>query len=181
MAAWVAERPGAHGVGCKGCCRDPDGVERSTGIFRSRRQAPIAVASYVSNLDRHFLSFFASRPMAEITPSLVQDWVTAAAAGGLSPSPLVKYQAMLHSILERAVRDRLVGFAVRMHQLRHAHASWLLAGGSDLKSVMEQMRHAQIQATQKYPHALPEADHKNIDALDHITTQRLCNEGKIAL
>jgi len=179
--ARVVERPGAHGVGCKGCCRDPDGVERSTGIFGSRRQGPIALASYVSNLDKHIISCFGSRPMAEITPSLVQDWVTAAAAGGLSPRPLVKYQTMLHSILKRAVRDRLVGFAVRMHDLRHAHTSWLLAGGSDLKSVMERMGHAQIQATQKYLHALPEDDHKNIDALDHITTQRLCNEGKIAL
>jgi hypothetical protein len=34
-----------------------------------------------------------------------------------------------------------------MHDLRHAHASWLLAGGSDLKSVMERMGHAQIQTT----------------------------------
>ena len=45
-----------------------------------------------------------------------------------------------------------------MHDLRHTHASWLLAGGSDLKSVMERMGHSQIQTTQKYPHALPEAD-----------------------
>ena len=32
---------------------------------------------------------------------------------------------------------------------RHAHASWLLAGGSDLKSVMDRLGHAQIQTTQK--------------------------------
>jgi site-specific recombinase XerD len=51
-----------------------------------------------------------------------------------------------------------------MHDLRHAHASWLLAG-SDLRSVMERMGHAQIQTTQKYLHALSEADRKNIDAL----------------
>ena len=35
-------------------------------------------------------------------------------------------------------------FNVRVHDLRHAHASWLLAGGSDLKSVMDRMGHAQI-------------------------------------
>lgn len=28
-----------------------------------------------------------------------------------------------------------------MHDLRHAHASWLLAGGADLKTVMERMAH----------------------------------------
>ena len=68
-----------------------------------------------------------------------------------------------------AVQASGVGFAVRMHDLRHAHASWLLAGGSDLKSVMERMGHAQIQTTQKYLHALPEADQRNLDALDRMT------------
>lgn len=64
-----------------------------------------------------------------------------------------------------AVRASGVDFAVRIHDLRHAHASWLLAGGSDLKSVMDRMGHAQIQTTQKYLHGLPDADQKNLDAL----------------
>ena len=53
----------------------------------------------------------------------------------------------------------------RMHDLRHAHASWILGEGSDLKSVMDRMGHAQIQTTQKYLHAQPDADRKNLDAL----------------
>ena len=59
-----------------------------------------------------------------------------------------------------------------MHELRHAHASWRLAGGSDLKSVMDRLGHAQIQTTQKYLHALAEADQRNIDALDKVTRGR---------
>jgi integrase len=59
-------------------------------------------------------------------------------------------------------------FDVRVHDLRHAHASWLLAGGSDLKSVMDRMGHAQITTTQKYLHTLPDADTKNLTALDRI-------------
>ena len=55
-----------------------------------------------------------------------------------------------------------------MHDLRHAHASWLLGEGSDLKSVMDRMGHAQIQTTQKYLHARPDADRKNLDALDRV-------------
>jgi integrase len=51
-------------------------------------------------------------------------------------------------------------------RLRHAHASWRLAGGADLKSVMERMGHAQIMTTQKYLHALPDADQKNLAAFD---------------
>jgi integrase len=65
-----------------------------------------------------------------------------------------------------------IGFNVRIHDLRHAHASWLLAGGSDLKSVMDRMGHAQIQTTQKYLHALPDADQKNLHALTRIQSLR---------
>ena len=57
-----------------------------------------------------------------------------------------------------AVKASGVDFSVLMHDPRHAYASWLLAEGSDLKSVMERMGHAQIQTTQQYLHALPEAD-----------------------
>lgn len=64
-----------------------------------------------------------------------------------------------------AVTASGIGFKVRMHDLRHAHASWLLGEGSDLKSVMDRMGHAQIQTTQKYLHAQPHADRKNLDAL----------------
>lgn len=283
------------------------------------------MAAYVSNLNRHFFPSFGRKPLAKITPSVVQDWVTEATAAGLKPRSVRKYHTMLHSIFKRAVRDQLIvlnpcehtelpkvivrksrtltpeefdaliravpeqhrlmveaaietgmrwgelialrprhidflrrrltveetivevskkhsptgerylrkpypkdneprtfgvrqgwldaiavhiqargidrddllfttaagtpisrntfrtrvwlpavaasgiDFKVRMHDLRHAHASWLLAGGSDLKSVMERMGHAQIQTTQKYLHTLPEADQKNLDALNRMT------------
>jgi integrase len=67
-----------------------------------------------------------------------------------------------------AVKTAGVDFEVRVHDLRHAHASWLLAGGSDLKSVMDRMGHAQITTTQKYLHTLPDADTKNLTALNRI-------------
>ena len=46
--------------------------------------------------------------MYQITGSLVQDWVTHAAAEGLSPRSIRKYHTMLHSIFKRAVRDQLI-------------------------------------------------------------------------
>jgi integrase len=67
-----------------------------------------------------------------------------------------------------AIKASGVGFDVRIHDLRHAHASWLLAGGSDLKAVMDRMGHAQITTTQKYLHSMPEADTKNLTALNRI-------------
>jgi len=66
-----------------------------------------------------------------------------------------------------AVEASGIEFGVRIH-LRHAHASWLLAGGADLKGVMDRMGHAQIQTTQKYLHTLPDTDQKNLDALTRI-------------
>lgn len=47
-----------------------------------------------------------------------------------------------------------------------------VSGGSDLKSVMERMGHAQIQTTQKYLHTLPGADQENLEALDRVSTSR---------
>ncbi len=41
---------------------------------------------------------------------------------------------------------------VRVHDLRHAHASWLLAGGADLQVVKERLGHASIATTEKYLH-----------------------------
>jgi integrase len=49
-----------------------------------------------------------------------------------------------------------------------ALGSWLLAGGTDLKGVMDRLGHAQIQTTQKYLHTLPDTDQKNLDAFERI-------------
>jgi len=59
-------------------------------------------------------------------------------------------------------------FPVRMHDLRHAHASWLLAGGADLQVVKERLGHASIATTELYLHTLPDADETALDALSKI-------------
>jgi integrase len=57
-----------------------------------------------------------------------------------------------------------LGSDVRFHDLRHTHASWLLAGGADLKVVMDRMGHAQLATTQRYLHTLPDTDDRALDA-----------------
>jgi site-specific recombinase XerD len=76
-----------------------------------------------------------------------------------------------------AVTASGLDFNVRIHDLRHAHASWLLAGGADLKGVMERMGHAQIQTTQKYLHTLPDRDKKNLDAFTRVADRRAGTPG----
>jgi integrase len=64
---------------------------------------------------------------------------------------------------------RAAGLAsVRVHDLRHAHASWLLSGGADLQVVKERLGHASIATTEKYLHSLPTADETALDALSRV-------------
>lgn len=67
-----------------------------------------------------------------------------------------------------------VGFGgLRVHDLWHAHASWLLAGGADLQVVKERLGDASIVTTERYLHSLPAADETALDALSRIRGPQL--------
>ena len=68
------------------------------------------LAAYRSYLDKHFIPTFGRRPMGKILPSEIQRWVTTATENGLSAASVRKYHTMLHSVFERAQRDRVVTF-----------------------------------------------------------------------
>ena len=57
---------------------------------------------------------------------------------------------------------------VRLHDLRHACASYLLAAGVDLKTVQATLRHAHGSTTQMYLHALEEVPRAGAEAMDAI-------------
>ena len=57
---------------------------------------------------------------------------------------------------------------VRIHDFRHAHASWLLAGGADLQVVKQRLGHGSLRTTEKYLHTLPDADETALDALSKM-------------
>ncbi|MGW5415610.1 tyrosine-type recombinase/integrase [Actinomadura geliboluensis] len=61
-----------------------------------------------------------------------------------------------------------LGWSPRIHDLRHAHASGLLAGGADLQVVKERLGHRKISTTERYLHTLPTADKTALEALAKI-------------
>jgi len=61
-----------------------------------------------------------------------------------------------------------LGPGVKVHSLRHAHASWLLAGGADLETVKTRLGHASILTTQKYLHTLPDEENKALNAFAKV-------------
>jgi len=72
------------------------------------------------------------------------------------------------NVWRKAVQAADVGFQVTPHDLRHAHASWLLAGGADIQVVKERLGHGSIITTERYLRALPDAHDAALDALAAI-------------
>lgn len=57
---------------------------------------------------------------------------------------------------------------VTFHNLRAAHASWLLAGGADIIVVQERLGHRRITTTQQYTGTLPDAGDRALTAYRKI-------------
>ncbi len=76
-----------------------------------------------------------------------------------------------NQVWTKAVASIGLDFHVRPHDLRHAHASWLLAGGADLQVVKERLGHGSIATTEKYLHTLPDADETALGALAKVRGQ----------
>ena len=74
----------------------------------------------------------------------------------------------------RAVTAAKVEQKVTFHNLRAAHASWLLAGGADIIVVQERLGHRQIMTTQQYTGTLPDAGERALKAFRKI---RYANTG----
>src|ERR1039457_2953428 len=72
------------------------------------------------------------------------------------------------SVWKPALKTAELVIQVRIHDLRHAHASWLLAGGRDLQVVKQRLGHGSLRTTEKYLHPLPDADETALDALSKM-------------
>lgn len=54
---------------------------------------------------------------------------------------------------------------VRVHVLRHTHASWLVSNGCDLVTVRDRLGHSDIKVTSRYLHVVPGEHDRGLDAL----------------
>lgn len=75
-------------------------------------------------------------------------------------------------IIKPALQAAGIKIDIRMHLLRHAHASWLLNGGADLMVVKDRLGHASILTTERYLHTLSNADETALTALNKVRKQR---------
>jgi integrase len=73
-----------------------------------------------------------------------------------------------NQVWKPAVETAGLAHGVRIHDLRHAHASWSLAGGADIQGVKERLGHGSIATTERYLHSLPEADKTALNAFSKI-------------
>lgn len=74
-------------------------------------------------------------------------------------------------VWEPACKDAGIDPPVRPHDLRHSHASWLLAGGADIQVVKDRLGHRSIATTEKYLHTLPDADETALKALKRVRSR----------
>jgi integrase len=73
-------------------------------------------------------------------------------------------------VWDPAVHAAGIGRRVRVRDLRHTHASWVLAGGADLQIVRERLGHSGLRATERYLHTLPDADDTALEAFARTRT-----------
>jgi len=93
-------------------------------------------------------------------------------AGFATPTAISRGTGSRTVVWSKALKAAEIEFGVRVHDLRHAHASWLLAGGADLQVVKERLGHASIATTETYLHTLPDADETALAALRTIRGRR---------
>ncbi|MEU5157079.1 tyrosine-type recombinase/integrase [Glycomyces sp. NPDC021274] len=75
-------------------------------------------------------------------------------------------------IIKPALKTAGIKVDIRMHLLRHAHASWLLNGGADLMVVKERLGHGSITTTERYLHTVANADETALAALEKVRQQQ---------
>lgn len=101
-----------------------------------------------------------ARDLTEAGQRDPEGWCVRAARGG----PLTR--ANFRRVWKKALADAGIDKGVRVHDLRHTHASWLVHNGADLVSVRDRLGHSSISITSRYLHTLKRDTDPCLTALD---------------
>lgn len=82
------------------------------------------------------------------------------------------HQWFRNTIIKPALAEASIKTDIKMHRLRHAHASWLINGGADLVVVKKRLGHSSILTTERYLHTLENADDTALAALNRVRAPR---------
>lgn len=108
-------------------------------------------------------------------PAVVRDALVPLVASGGAKDPvftteqgaLLRRGNFARRVWEPAVRKAGLPAELRMHDLRHTHAAWLISAGRPLTAVQRRLGHASITVTSDiYGHLLPEVDAAILGTLD---------------
>jgi hypothetical protein len=73
-----------------------------------------------------------------------------------------------HRVFRPAAEAAGLDWRVRVHDLRHASASWALAGGATVQQVRDHLGHISLRAVERYLHSLPGADNGAAGAIARV-------------
>lgn len=89
---------------------------------------------------------------------------------GRDPLPHSTFQRHWQAAIEALVKEKALERKPRVHDLRHTHASWLLANGASMMEVQEQLGHEDIRTTiGTYSHLMPAGRQSILDAMAKIS------------
>jgi integrase len=77
------------------------------------------------------------------------------------------HRSIFRRVWVRALKEAGLSY-IRVHDLRHTHASWILHAGVELVDVRDRLGHANIRTTDRYVHAMPGGEDKSLAAMTAI-------------
>jgi hypothetical protein len=104
---------------------------------------------------------------AAIGPSAAPTARTTSADYGCDTDGHIPAGWFRESVWRPVLKNAGLMIKVRVHDLRHAHASFL-AGGAVLQVVKRCLGHGSLRTTEKYLHTLPDADETALEALSRM-------------
>lgn len=81
----------------------------------------------------------------------------------------IRHSNFYHRVWAPAVTAAGLGRRPRVHDLRHSHASWLIAEGRPVSAISRRLGHQSITTTvDRYGHILPSVDVEDVAALERL-------------